>query len=352
MNDDSYRNISFATVGGLVHLAADGTVIEVRGKRVREVRNRLTVIERPRERCLFLPHRANNIIGTVAETIWVIAGRSDVAWLASYLPRAPEYSDDGVVWRGGYGPRLRNWNGVDQLREIIRLFRDELATRRAVISLYDPDRDFVNSCDIPCNNWLDWLCRDGKLNLTVGVRSNDVIWGFSGVNSFQWSVLQEMLAYWVDVDVGDATYLATSFHLYLEHEERARRIISAFKGVTCYDFGLTSAPFSTNFEDLDGVLDHWFALEGQMRANVGRDPVGYSQLGDRFLGVCLDLVRLHHGISQGWSDVKLVDELAKLPVCDLTAAAYEHFSRSRPSVLLNIPDPQIAEFMTAYQELP
>lgn len=161
-----------------------------------------------------------------------------------------------------------------------------------------------------------------------------------------------MLAHWVGVDVGDATYLATSFHLYLEHEKRVQRIASAFRGVTCYDFGLTAAPFSTNFEDLDAALDHWFALEGQMRASVGRDPIGYSQLGDRFLGVCLDLVRLHHGISQGWSDVKLADELAKLPDCDLASAAYEHFSRSRPSVLLNIPDPQIATFMTAYRVSP
>ena len=80
----------------------------------------------------------------------------------------PEFSDNGRTWHGAYGPRLRNWNGVDQIDETRRLLLEETATRRAVMSLYDPSRDFVKSKDVPCNNWLNWLVRDGKLHLTVG----------------------------------------------------------------------------------------------------------------------------------------------------------------------------------------
>src|SRR5215211_6568696 len=130
--------------------------------------------------------------------------------LAYYIsPKSAEV----LRWRAAYGPRLRNWNGVDQLAETRRLLLEDVSTRRAAMSLYDPDRDFVQSSDIPCTNWLHWLVRDERLHLTVGMRSNDVIWGFSGVNSFEWSVLQDMMAFWIGAEVGDATFLASSFHL-------------------------------------------------------------------------------------------------------------------------------------------
>jgi len=40
------------------------------------------------------------------------------------------------------------------------------------------------------------MIRDGKLHMNVIVRDNDAVWGFSEINSFEWSVLQEMMAYW------------------------------------------------------------------------------------------------------------------------------------------------------------
>jgi len=92
-----YRNISYATVAGLHDLLSSGAVLEVRGERARELRNRVTILERPYEKCLFVPHRRNDVVASIAETLWVLAGRNDIAWLKTYLPRAPNYSDDGVL---------------------------------------------------------------------------------------------------------------------------------------------------------------------------------------------------------------------------------------------------------------
>jgi thymidylate synthase len=344
-----YRNISLATIAGLRDLMSTGAVVDVRGSRIRELRNRLTVLERPRERCLFLPRRGNSVVASLAETLWVIAGRDDIGWLSAYLPRVSEFSDDGTTWRGAYGPRLRSWSGVDQLMHTRKLLLEEAATRRAVMSLYDPGRDFVQSRDIPCNNWLHWLVREGRLHLTIGVRSNDVMWGFSGVNSFEWSILQDMMAFWIGAEMGDVTYLATSFHLYAHHEERARKIIDGFTGVTAYDFGLTAPVFSTAFDEIDSVLSAWFALEAEVRDNPERQIDEERRLGDPLLGTSLQIMRLHHGVNRGWSAGRLAEELAKLPSCDLTAAAYELYGRQRPSVIEAIPDPRIARFLAAYR---
>jgi thymidylate synthase len=348
MVHSSHRNISFATAAGLRDLLNSGATIDVRGQRIRELRNRLTVLRQPQERCLLVPHRGNDVVATVAEALWVIAGRDDIKWLSFYLPRAPEFSDDGMTWHGAYGPRLRNWNGLDQLNETRQLLLAEGATRRAVMSLFDPARDFVQSRDIPCNNWIQWLIRDGRLHATIGVRSNDIIWGFSGVNSFQWSVVQEMMAYWTDSQIGDASYLATSFHLYNRHEERARRMIEEFRGITCYDFGLFPPAFQTSFDDFDDVLAEWFALEEQARSNPDTQIDAERRLGDPLLAAALELVRVHNGVESGWSAERLGEELGQLRPSDLVASAYEFYGRKYRSIVDHIPDPQIAAFMAAY----
>jgi thymidylate synthase len=349
MSRFTHRNISFATVAGLGDLISNGALVEVRGSRVRELRNYLTVIERPRERCPFMPHRGNDIVASLAETLWVVAGRNDFVWLSAFLPRAARFSDDGTTWRAAYGPRLRNWNGVDQLAEARRLLLEDISTRRAAMSLYDPDRDFVQSKDIPCTNWLHWLARDGNLHLTIGMRSNDVMWGFSGVNSFEWSILQDMMAFWIGAKIGDATYLGTSFHLYAHHDVRARKIVDHFTGVTCYEFGLAAPAFSTPFDQIDQVLATWFALESEVRNNPDREVEGERRLGDQLLSAALELTRLHHGASSGWSEGRIAEGLAQLPSCDLKAAAYEFYGRQYPIVLDAIPDQQIARFIAAYQ---
>jgi thymidylate synthase len=182
-----YRNVTYAFVDSLRDVLAEGKSLAVRGSNIMEMRNRLTVLERPQERCLVTPSRHNNIFATIAETMWVLAGRNDLAFLSRYLPRAQDFSDDGQTWRAAYGPRLRNWHGVDQLRENLTLLRHELSTRRAVMSIFDPAVDFIDSKDIPCNNWIHWLIRDGQLHMNIAVRSNDIMWGFSGINTFYYN---------------------------------------------------------------------------------------------------------------------------------------------------------------------
>lgn len=340
----TYRNISFATAGSLDEILRNGADVEVDGNSTKELRNRVTTLEHPQERCLFLVDRNHDTVAQLAETFWVLAGRDDIGWLTHYLSRAPQFSDDGKVWRGGYGPRLRNWHGVDQIDAVRQLLIEDAATRRAVMTLYDPARDFVKSRDIPCNNWLSWLVRDGRLHLSIAIRSNDVVWGFSAINAFEWSVLQEMMAAWVGADVGEVTYFASSLHLYKRHYDRAERIVTNFKGVVPYDFGIEAPRFSTSWASFDTALDDWFRAEEMLRLSPGATV----HLDDPFLDGTLRIVRLKWG-EPHWSNSQLKTELAELPEDDLSVAAYEHVGRARPEVLSDIPQPKIASFFEAYR---
>jgi thymidylate synthase len=276
--------------------------------------------------------------------MWVLAGRGDIAWLEAYLPRAKDFSDDGVTWRGAYGPRLRHWNGVDQIDEVRKLLLADGATRRAVAVLFDPDRDFVVSKDIPCNNWLHWLIRDGLLTLNIAVRGNDVVWGFSGVNAFEFSVLQEMMAFWTQCRIGASVYFASSFHVYSRHYTRAAEIVEAFPGLTCYDFGVHPPTFGIPWNDFGGCLRRWFEVEAAIRQSPDAVKATDAPIGDALLDSALQMCRLYLGSKNGWSRERIRSELSALATNDFAAAAYEYFARKDEQVLLSIPQGPIAAF--------
>ncbi len=343
----SYRNISFATAGTVVDVLDQGSDIVVRGKATRELVGRLTTLERPLERYLFLPKRHNDVFAQFAETMWVLAGRDDIAWLSKYLPRAPDYSDDGQTWRGAYGPRLRRWTGdVDQLDEVRRLLSEDQASRRAVMVLFDPMRDFVDSKDVPCNNWLSWIARDGNLHLSVAIRSNDAMWGFSGANAFEWSILQELIAYWLGFETGSASYFATSLHLYDNHFNRARQIGEGFHGLTPYDFGISRAAFGTRWDDFSAKLDQWFALEERIRSKPDDPVFAHGRTEDPLFDSGLALVQVFWAHKQ-WGVDRLAKELAALPAEDYVAAMYEQLGRTYPTLIQDIAQPSIASFFEA-----
>ena len=342
----SYRNISEATIDIVGELLSTGSTISVRGSQTREVLARHTRLERPLERHLFVPERNDDVFAQVAETMWVLAGRDDLAWLERYLPRAREFSDDGETWRAAYGPRLRNWNGRDQIAETVRLLTEDPTSRRAVMSLFDPDRDFVQSKDVPCTNWLGWIVRHKRLEMSVTLRSNDVIWGFSGVNSFEWSILQEMLAFWLGVEVGSANYFAMSLHLYDRHVDRAGRIVRASRGPSPYDLGIGRNQFATPWAEFDAKLARWFALEQAVSTAPGQPIGSFGSVGDPLLDAALTLVHLRWA-SEVWDDRRLVQEFGHLPAADHVVAAYRHIGRRRPAVLECIPQKEVAAFFAA-----
>lgn len=339
-----YRNISFAASGSFDEIMRDGEEIVVRGQLTREICNQVTVLERPLERFLFLPGRLNDCFAQIAESIWVLAGRNDVAWLANYLPRAPEFSDDGKTWRAGYGPRLRKWRGqIDQVDEVRKLLLADPTSRRAVMSIFDPESDYSKSVDIPCNNWLAWLVRDGRLNMSVAIRSNDAMWGFSGANAFEWSVLHELLARWTNSQVGTATFFAGSFHLYERHFKTAPEIVRRFHGISPYDFGIERPSLAVRWDDLDDTLQAWFDAEERVR-KFPEDKGGHlTAIEDEFLRTALQAIRLKW-LEPKLTDGELADELLRLEETDIAAAAYQHFSRRKPALLRNVRHKKIAGF--------
>lgn len=323
-----YRNAQAAFLGELSEISARGETVTVRGTTTREIQAAMLELTAPCERVILVPGRSNSIFAAIAETMWVLAGRNDLDYLSAYLPRAPDFSDDGVTWRGAYGPRLRDWNGTDQIAEIRNLLDADPTSRRAVATLYDPDRDFVQSKDIPCNNWLHFLERDGKLHLNVTARSTDIWWGLSGINLFEWSVLLEVMAYWLGVEVGVLRFFTSSLHLYERHYRRAAAILGAEEPAigTSYGSDSTTARFATTWPEFDDVMLQWMGLEARLRAGEDLDELD-AHVADALLQDFLVMLDIYWSYQRGADPNSIRAKIAHLRSADLAAAATEYIAR-------------------------
>ena len=267
----TYPNINDALPDLMRHLLREGDVFGSRAGKTLELTHVGITLGKPWQREIVIPERKANIAAQIVETMWVLSGRNDVAGLTHYLPRAADFSDDGIEWRAGYGPRLRNYHGVDQLAHVVDTLADNPDSRQAVAVIWDPTVDTKPGKDIACNNWLSFSARNGMLDLTVGIRSNDAMWGWSGINAFEWSALLELVACLTNLEMGSLHFAVTSFHLYEQHWDKAQKI-SQVEGSFLYtDSPRMTLGGETVLARFDELAREWFELEEDIR--FGR-PVG------------------------------------------------------------------------------
>lgn len=270
------------------------------GDDTKELRHVGVTLTRPLDREVLAGHRNASIVAQIAETMWVLRGRSDITWLGQYLPRAHEFSDDGTTWRGAYGPRLRRYGmaETDQLQHVVDLLRADPNTRRAVLSIYDPNIDVHPGKDIPCNDFMSFSLRDGRLDAHVFIRSNDLVWGWSGINAFEWSVVLEVIAWFVGAEPGSLHFSITSLHAYDRHFKRLEKIASAPRVTGGWEQGRRFNPHGMRFQqlrELDLILDWWFDIED--RARTGNDVhdviAQFEEQADPLLGGFLRVIASH-----------------------------------------------------------
>ena len=254
MYAETYTGINALLIGASKLLVAEGIKRETRGNVCYELPEpAMFKITNPMAREVTIPIRKWNSILPYAESLWIASGRNDMDYIAHYVKRMMDFSDDGVFMRGGYGPRYRDYNGlaedyqietinvrqngsVDQLRYIIECFQADRETRRAVISFGDPMKDDFDengnlkvTKDIPCTRELHFMKQSdsNKLDLIVRMRSNDLIWGTCAVNVFNYTFMQEYVATMLNMEVGNYYHIADNLHYYERHKEMVYKLANS-----------------------------------------------------------------------------------------------------------------------------
>lgn len=164
------------------------------------------------------------LFSCVGELVWYLAKTDDLAFIEYYVGRYKEESDDGRTVYGAYGPRLFRKDGIDQVANIIKLLRSNPESRRAVIQLFDA-RDLVGRpTNIPCTCTLQFLLRRKKLIMVTSMRSNDAFIGLPH-DVFAFTMLQEIIARTLSVDIGSYKHAIGSLHLYEDDRPRVQEYL-------------------------------------------------------------------------------------------------------------------------------
>jgi len=215
-----------------------GVDVQTRNGAARTIFNALMFTENPRHRHLALEGRSSNIFQMMAETLWVLSGSGRVTgFLEYFLPRALNYSDDGVSWRGAYGPRLLRNNQLDAAVEAF--VQDGLQTRRAIVSIFDPSLDtqdalkevygLDNTKDLPCNLLLNFYTDAlGRFCVKLVQRSGDVLFGAGSINPFEFTLIQELVyqkvrQHYPGLQLGPFVHDVTNLHVYEQFKPQAQK---------------------------------------------------------------------------------------------------------------------------------
>lgn len=209
------RNVNHALNKGVELILNEGIFRESRNGNTIEVDETVcTVYEKPQERVLLNRTRDANPFFHLMESIWMLAGREDVRFLSEFNSNISNYSDGGIRFNGAYGYRLRSfWQ--DQLKSVITMLKENPDSRQAVCQIWDQSDLNKRTKDKPCNLTLVFRIRtNGKLDMIVYNRSNDMIWGAYGANAVHFSIIQEYVAASLNIPMGTYTQVSNSFHVY------------------------------------------------------------------------------------------------------------------------------------------
>lgn len=196
-------------------------------KKFKEILNYNLVIKNPTQRLLTNSSRGFNLPGAIARFVWMMAANNRLADIEFYWGlKVSKFTDDGYTVPGSsYGARMFNASpGLDQIEAVIKRLKEDPSTRRAAVSIYHPIDAIRPSKDIPCTFGIFYHIRDNKLISTVVMRSNNAFI-LLPYNIFEFSLLAEIIAKEVGVEMGSMYYNALSMHIYEDNYKISQKIV-------------------------------------------------------------------------------------------------------------------------------
>lgn len=138
-------------------------------------------------------------------------------------PFAAQYGELGPV----YGHQWRNFEGVDQLTQLVSDIQNNPDSRRLIVSAWNP-KDIpvmVKSGLPPCHTLFQFYVSEGRLSCQLYQRSADVLLGVP-FNIASYALLTLMIAQVAGLRPGDFVHTFGDAHLYSNHLEQVEEQLS------------------------------------------------------------------------------------------------------------------------------
>ena len=168
----------------------------------------------PKDRKIINRERKWNEEYAEAEWQWYLSGDPKVSTLGDIYGKVPEIwkrmaDADGKV-NSNYGYQ---WDRNGQIDMVLEMLKHNKDTRQACISIYDGKEISDYAFDTPCTYAVQFTIVNNRLDMCVTMRSNDLWYGFCN-DQYQFSKLQELMAFRLDIETGTYYHFAHNMHLY------------------------------------------------------------------------------------------------------------------------------------------
>ena len=177
----------------------------------------------------------------VSELLWFLEGSNDERRLAEILydDNRENLEDKKTIWTQNaeadywkdkskfigdvgkiYGVQWRNFNGVDQIQELIEGLKKNPNSRRHILTAWNPSE--INEMSLPpCHAFSQFFVSNNKLSCQLYQRSCDMFLGVP-FNIASYSLLIHIIAEECKLGVGDFVHSLGDFHIYEEHFEQVK----------------------------------------------------------------------------------------------------------------------------------
>lgn len=186
----------------------------------------------------------------IHELLWFIKGETNIQslvkvgvriwneWPYEAYKKSPDYQgesletfiekikeDDDFARKHGdlgpvYGKQWRDFEGIDQLAQLIQDLKHNPNSRRLIISSWNPPRIPMMALP-PCHTFIQFYVSENRLSCQLYQRSADIFLGVP-FNIASYALLTHMLAQVSGLEPGDFVHTLGDAHIYENHFEQVK----------------------------------------------------------------------------------------------------------------------------------
>lgn len=216
---------------------AEAREVDVRGSKTRDIRDLAVELHMGEAPVITnFTARKMNLTYAKQEMLWYLRADKYDDSIEQYATMWKKLKQPGGFYYSNYGQYLFFGGESSQFMYVVETLLRDPNSRRASMVLLNREHLFSENTDLVCTYAINFHISGGALHMTVMMRSNDVIYGFTN-DAFCFSCLYELMygvlkRHLPSLQRGICTHFTNSMHVYERHFDMIERIVD--DGVDAY----------------------------------------------------------------------------------------------------------------------
>lgn len=261
-----------------------------RGMEVKEIINCVIEVQEPNMNMFKSEFRSSPEKYIGAELLWYFSGTNKSDFIENYASMWKQLKNEKGEVNSAYGNLIfteKNEYDYTQYQWVIQSLKKDKDSRQAFMHFNKPYHQHDGNKDQVCTLTALFHIRNNKLNMTLNMRSNDVILGFmtdfTFFNILHQQVFLHMKQYYPEIEMGSYTHTSHSMHLYARHYELVERMLKT-------DFLVHSAPM-LNKSIIDESGKPYPKFKELFDAVCNNKPIDAELTDNDVLNWCLNVIK-------------------------------------------------------------